>query len=143
MAKAVLMVAAAFAIGLAALPASAQDVVDKQLDKANEVLGAKGYAPFGFDHKAVLGQGRETLYRVDLTAGSSYYFSGACDHDCEDLDLQIIDAAGNRVASDTAEDDVPIVSFVPEASGGYTVRMVMAACKADPCSFGVRGFVRR
>lgn len=125
-----------------AMPAAAQDVVKGQLDKAGEVLGSDGYRPMGFEHISTMGTGKDSSYPVELTEGTRYYFAAACDHDCKDLDLLVKDRFGGRKAEDIGDDDVPITSFTPEATGTYTVQVVMAECTEGPCAYGVRGFVK-
>lgn len=76
---------------------------------------------------------------VSLEGGISYLIVGACDGDCTNYDIELIDMrTGGVVASDMLPDDFPVVNFVPPASGQYMVRSLMQACSVAPCYAGVR-----
>jgi hypothetical protein len=78
-------------------------------------------------------------WRIDLVAGVPYRIIGACDNECSDLDIELIDAhSGEVVASDTLPDDYPIVDHIPPASGPYDVRLIMQTCSIAPCFGGAR-----
>jgi len=81
------------------------------------------------DHRAV----------VSLNAGTGYTFIGACDGDCTNLDIELIDmTTGGVVASDMLPDDFPVVNFQPTANGQYMVRTLLQACSVAPCFVGTR-----
>lgn len=92
-----------------------------------------------------LEEGGRSEYEYTLTRGATYRFFGVCDEDCDDLDLVVYDAQGNRVASDFGSDDRPVVNFtVPRraSAADYTVAVRMASCEYNPCQFAV-GHLRR
>ena len=92
-----------------------------------------------------LDDGGRGQYEYTLTRGATYRFFGVCDEDCDDLDLVVYDARGNRVASDFAMNDRPVVNFtVPRGTSAtdYTVEVRMASCSYEPCQFAV-GHLRR
>jgi hypothetical protein len=114
---------------------------------ALEDFGARargdGYAPFGEDIIATLGvnaQGHREVVRLE--AGRSYLFQGACDQDCLDLNLEVLDPLGESVARDDAPGNRPSVSLEPRHSGDYTIRAWLGGCSAEPCWVGVRAFAR-
>jgi hypothetical protein len=84
-----------------------------------------------------LNEGATQDYPIAMVAGQRYMIGGVCDNDCPDLDIKLLDAAGNEVAEDSATDSVPIVNHAPGKSGTYTVRVVMYDCNAAPCSAGL------
>jgi hypothetical protein len=84
-----------------------------------------------------LNEGATQDYPIAMLAGQRYMIGGVCDNDCPDLDIKLLDPAGNEVAEDTATDSVPIVNHAPGKSGTYTVRVVMYDCNAAPCSAGL------
>ncbi len=80
--------------------------------------------------------GDET-FQVEMRTGNSYAMLGACDDDCGDMDLFLMDRGGNKLDSDTAVDSFPMLNFTPSASGTYTVRVEMFECSTKPCFFSV------
>jgi hypothetical protein len=74
---------------------------------------------------------------VYLYAGTQYTIAGLCDQDCGDFDLTLLDERGRQVTSDVATDATPVLQVKPSRNGNYTVRATMAACRAEPCGFGV------
>jgi hypothetical protein len=79
----------------------------------------------------------KTLY---LRAGHRYAFSGACDSDCGDLDIHILDASGTVVARDVARDDHPMLSFSPAGSGTFAVVPMLVNCRARQCAYAVLAY---
>ncbi|WP_084420258.1 hypothetical protein [Henriciella litoralis] len=77
-------------------------------------------------------------YEVSTEAESSYAVVGACDTDCGDLDIIITNAAGETVAADETESDVPVILFDSEEAATYTVTANLYNCAADTCYYGVR-----
>ena len=109
------------------------------LDSAQQHL-AQGYTPVPglSDEVAGLQPGHDHRWQVALNAGASYFVLGACDNECTDLDIEIIDQRGAVVASDLSDTDFPQVSFTPASAGIYTVRIMMQACSIAPCFAGAR-----
>lgn len=84
--------------------------------------------------------GTDHQYQVALTGGANYAFVGACDVDCTNVDLELLDAAtGAVVAADLFEDDYPVVTYTPAASAPYFVRIILRTCTNAPCYVGARG----
>lgn len=118
-------------------------VVKAELDASGARQVAAGYTQYGDDVFAPLeldSDGHREPY--DLIAGRNYVFVGACDHDCDDVDMEILDPNGRQVASDLASDDRPVVGVTPPRSGAYTVRIWLASCNVEPCYVGLRSFRR-
>ncbi len=116
------------------------DLVGRLLAKADELSRNDGYRPTGWTRSGDLKQGERAELAVKLTGGKSYKLVGACDGDCKDMDIQIVDLNGQEVDRDELDDDFPIV-HVPQ-SGNYTVRVIMASCSASPCAYGVRAYAK-
>lgn len=84
--------------------------------------------------------GTDYQYRVALTGGVNYTFFGACDGDCSNIDLELLDGAtGAVVGSDLLPDDYPVVNYTPQANGPYYVRLILRNCTQAPCFIGGRG----
>jgi hypothetical protein len=74
------------------------------------------------------------LYTVQLEAGKKYRFLAAGDADAKDVDIEVQDAKGKTVASDTADDAEATVEYSPTAAGRYIVRIrLYASDKNLPC----------
>jgi hypothetical protein len=73
---------------------------------------------------------------VPLDAGTSYKIIGVCDEDCSDLDLTLF-SGSTKLEEDVLDDDVPILSVKPTASGNFRISVVMAACSSSPCRYGI------
>lgn len=119
------------------------DTVKSELDDAGAAQIRNGYTQFGDDEIAPVTMQSDGHHRdYALEAGRAYVFVGACDQDCADADMEILDAHGNQVASDIAADDRPVVGITPPRAGEYTVRIWLANCSQEPCYVGFRSFRR-
>ncbi len=84
-----------------------------------------------------LEEGRSETHDVRLRGRRSYAILGACDNDCGDLDLYLLDDNGNEIESDVSTDDFPVVRYTPRRDGPYRVRIRMYECDTEPCYFAV------
>ncbi len=87
--------------------------------------------------EGILDDGQSTRWTVTLYAGTDYRLFGACDSDCQDLDLELYDANGRLVDEDTASDDFPVVSVRPRYTQVYSFRATMADCTYWSCAYMV------
>lgn len=60
---------------------------------------------------------------------------GACDEECRNLDLSLLDADGNEVVSDDYDDARPVLYADVTAHASYRLRVFMGSCGAEPCTF--------
>lgn len=141
---AALLAALLLAAALAPAPLCAQDhraVITAQLDTANSIMEAEGYArdilaiPAGAQ-VGLIPAGQVVYLEIELEAGSSYLISGACDFDCTDLDLRLLDAEGEVVAEDIELDDIPLLEFVAPEGRRFLLGIAMESCSDDFCFFG-------
>jgi hypothetical protein len=104
-------------------------------------LAGRGY---NIDHELTgsLEEGRSETHDVRLRGGQAYAILGACDNDCGDLDLFLLDDDGNEIDSDVSTDDFPIVRYSPRRTGEYRVRVRMYECDTEPCFFAVGVYSR-
>lgn len=138
--------AAAGAAAPAAASGQASDdphvaIVRQQLDAGATVASSAGYSALG-DYFGALDAGANDTVQVEVDGTSDYFVVGACDSDCGDLDVAFVSSGGDILASDTADDDKPLVSVEEPAAGSYTLIVNMAQCKSAPCRFGLRVFSR-
>ncbi|MFZ2031423.1 MAG: hypothetical protein WAU68_14010 [Vitreimonas sp.] len=87
--------------------------------------------------------GTDHRWRVTLTANTPYTILGACDNDCNNVDVELIDThTGGVVASDMLPDDYPVVTYTPTANGEYIARLILRTCTTAPCYTGMRLLTR-
>jgi len=114
-----------------------QAVVQQQLTAAGERVTAQGYS---MSHEIFMGSlddNENESLNIPLDAGTKYVLLGKCDQDCTDIDLVIYDPNGNEVDSDIDDDDYPQLELTARSSGRYRVKVMMPACSANPCRYGV------
>lgn len=126
---------------------SHRDVIIGQLNTLSSAISGDNYGSMGgvFGSSELLGRvdvGDTAWVEVRLEAGTEYFFVGACDLDCSDLDLFIRDAGASTVASDVEMDDYPVVGYTPSTSGYYQVGSRMVTCETAFCYYGLRAYRR-
>jgi hypothetical protein len=117
-----------------------QQDLSKQLDQMGPHLAAGRTRASGLeDVLTSLQPGGDHQFRVSLIGGTAYSFLGACDSDCTDVDIEVLQASdGLVVGSDLLTDDVPVVDFTPPANADYYVRVILKTCRRAPCYVGAR-----
>ncbi|MBL8543331.1 MAG: hypothetical protein JNJ63_05935 [Hyphomonadaceae bacterium] len=118
--------------------------IGQQLDSIGQQFAAGMAPPQGFtDQVQPMQPGTDHRFQIDLTAGTPYVFIGACDGDCTNVDIELIDVStGGVVASDVLPDDYPVVQYQPQANGRYIVRLLMQTCTVAPCFAGARALMQ-
>ncbi len=120
------------------VPDDFAELMTTYLDHYVENFG-QGLSAFGQrDVVTALRAGEEYRWTVNLEQGRSYGFFGACDNDCNDVDIIIEDANGREVASDVLTDDYPVVAIQNATAGRYTARILLVNCEIEPCYVGAR-----
>ena len=120
------------------VPDEFANLMVQYLDHYVENFG-QGLSSFGQrDVVTALRAGEEYRWTVNLEGGRSYGFFGACDNDCNDVDIIVEDANGNEVASDVLTDDYPVVGIQNATAGRYTARILLVNCSVEPCFVGAR-----
>jgi hypothetical protein len=124
-----------FAFG-GAQEVQAQDYAQQvwsQLQKMREVYSEATLQNYIIGH---LADDRSDSWTLGFAAGATFVLGGACDTDCSDLDIIVKDEAGNIIAKDDTDDDVPIVRFTTKAAARYTIELKMYECSTSTCYFG-------
>jgi hypothetical protein len=115
-------------------------LVRMQLDSAVVLMRQTSFTQEGPFRGGALADGGVATVQIDFRAGRSYIVMAVCDGDCEDLDLELHDPAGDLVDSDFELDDVPMVATETTAAGRYSVVVSMASCSVNPCAYGLAVF---
>lgn len=119
-------------------------LIGRYLDNTAQTHAAGMGPPQGFtDQIAPMQPSTDSRLVMELNGGAPYAFIGACDDDCNNVDIELIDMrTGGVVASDMLADDFPVVHFTPPANGSYMVRLIMQNCSAAPCFAGMRALTQ-
>lgn len=103
-----------------------------------------------FDGIVAMRNGDAHVFERYLTGGVEYRFIGACDNECEDVDLMLLDESGAPIVGEDGEpiqdvlvDNYPVVVFTPPSDGQYLLQLAMYSCSAEPCYAGVRVLEQR
>ena len=79
-----------------------------------------------------LREGEIDTFSVSLDPGFEYQVIGVCQTGCTDLDLFLSGSGSDDIlVQDTLPDDVPIVEYIPEESGEFSVDVDMYACDSE------------
>jgi hypothetical protein len=88
-------------------------------------MHARGYESYGSPTTARLAQGGTRDFEISLDGGRCYAILAVGDTGVRDLDLVLLDARGNEVDRDIAEDARPTVRVCPRESGRFSMRVRM------------------
>lgn len=108
--------------------------LDGYLDNYQQNLAA-GYGSAGVrDVITGLGAGDEYRWNLGtLRGGQTYRILGACDQDCNDVDIFLEDSRGQQIGQDVALDDHPFIELTPGRDEQFTVRIRLVNCSVEPC----------
>jgi hypothetical protein len=101
-------------------------------------LAKDGFHPVAEAVEGMLGNDQGETHTVQLEQGVNYRIAGACDKDCTDLDMSVVDPAGNPIASDLERDPLPDISFKVSSPGTYHLGVHMVHCSTAPCNYRYR-----
>lgn len=110
------------------------------LESGEEVLEREGFVRTHGYETGTLRRGTSETVRVRLDAGVTYMVLGACDTDCDDVDLRIFGPGGKMLDSDVESDDFPVLTVTPAVSGEYTVRVTMVRCDTSLCYYSLGAY---
>jgi hypothetical protein len=128
--------------GQAAAQSQWEQQVHDQIRTASGLFASEGYTQVADTRTGSLKSEASEEFDLTLQAGVSYVLVGVCDNDCPDMDLALLDDAGNEIDSDYEDDAVPMVNVTPSGARNYRVRVYMASCTSEPCFFGVALFAQ-
>ncbi len=126
--------------GVAAAGAGGQDYgaqIQGRLAQVAQVLGGQGFRQMGDPVQSRLPQGANEQIPLALAGGGESRIIGVCDNDCRDLDLSLMDQAGNVVAQDNGTDATPVITIPAGVAGQYVINASMYGCTVNPCFYAV------
>jgi len=112
-----------------------------QLNTLYERFNQNGYSSRNYIIGRLKGDESER-WNVTLHGGNTYVITGACDADCKDIDLQLLDANGKVLVEDVSSDDIPMMSYAIRTTGVYSIRATMYQCKDTLCYYGLGIFFK-
>lgn len=124
---------------LQGMPPQAQEGLSRYLDNYARQLAPNGVRINAVpDLYAALQPQAEHRWQFQLRGGQAYAVLGACDDDCNDVDLIVEGPDSRALGADVENDDYPIVGFTPQTDGLYSVRIVLQTCTVAPCYVAAR-----
>ena len=85
-----------------------------------------------------LNSGESRTWDLSLEANTEYVVAAVCDHDCQNIDLELLE--GDRVVdADREEDAYPMIVGIT-GSHSYKAKITMRTCAVNPCYSGFRLF---
>lgn len=116
-----------------------RELVGRYLDVNQNGLGGIMVRTLDFEDAVVpLREGSAHIFRRQLRGGVIYRLLGACDNECGDVDLIVMNAAGQVIGQDVLIDNFPVVELTPEADGEVLVALYLHTCSIEPCYAGMR-----
>jgi hypothetical protein len=106
-----------------------------RISNAPRLAGPEALRAFRVTNSGDLREGWHSDHTIRLSYGTEYVMRGICDEDCTDLDLKLYDSNGNLLDEDVEPDDTPIIVHTARYSGNYTLRVIMARCRIEPCKW--------
>lgn len=107
------------------------------LRNAGDIALGRGFRTNVVSTSGRLDSGKSNGFPYLMMPGRKYLLVGLCDMQCADLDAGIYHVEGTEIASDTAEDAIPIVEISPDEEMTVIIRIKMIRCDWEPCQYGV------
>lgn len=146
MRNAIFMLAAALVLAGCFMPASianraaARDMERVRAEAAAEwrrldgIMAQRGWRPVGEPDEGALEERYDESDEIRLTlpATGTYTMLAICGGNCLDMDLDVRNAAGERVVADFEPDDTPIVTFQGREGERFRVVLTIPDCRRPP-----------
>jgi hypothetical protein len=111
--------------------------VREQLDRTVDALQGTARGQTRVLNVGPLNTDESDLIVVELNPGIAYDIVAVCDEDCTGLHLLLSRATRNDVAVDRSSENLPVLHYAPTQAGSYRIKVTMAACRVNPCWYGV------
>ncbi|MDX1392806.1 MAG: hypothetical protein R3195_00375 [Gemmatimonadota bacterium] len=97
---------------------------------------ASQWRPVGPTQRGTLEQLTSSSYALDFLGGENASVVAACDPDCVELNIQVVDSDGFPVDQTMGGTErTPVSAFTVTTAGTYRLIVGMAGCNDEPCSF--------
>ena len=110
-----------------------KEPLKKQMRQLIKTWKAKGYQLIRIQGEGELSQGASQTFPLFTGEEDEYLLIGACDQDCEDLELVVVDPSGHVIHQEKA--DTVHVRFATRDWTSYTTRISMTHCAAESCAY--------
>jgi hypothetical protein len=111
--------------------------VREQLDRTVNALQGTSRGQTRVLNVSPLNNDESDLIVVELNPGKAYDIVAVCDEDCIGLHILLSTATRNDVAVDRSSENLPVLHYAPTQAGSYRIKVTMAACRVNPCWYGV------
>lgn len=112
-------------------------LVRSQLREMEQEVKKEGFIRSHQEYVSELDDWSNALVSISLERGAQYLVGAVCDADCTDLDIFIYDGNNKLLAEESEVTDVPMMDFMPRYTGPHFLRVRMAECLGEPCTFGL------
>lgn len=117
--------------------------VNKALERSAQTLSERGYQSIGAPRFGLLFVDESGKLEFPVSGNAEFIVVGACDNDCNGLQLVITNGTGYEIDAARGPGNSPVVKVSPPMlSGMYRVTVTMSGCKVSPCRYGVVAFSR-
>ena len=107
------------------------------LKNASDIALGRGFRTNVVTTSGRLDSGKSSGFPYLLMPGRKYLVVGLCDTQCADLDAGVYEVEGLEIASDTAEDAIPIFELSPDEETTAIIRIKMIRCDLEPCQYAL------
>ena len=76
-------------------------------------------------------------FQTTLSQHTPYAIVAVCDDDCSRLQLTLLSPSGSDIAKERNSESLPILHFTAATSAVYGIRVVMEACRWNPCWYAI------
>jgi len=76
-------------------------------------------------------------FQTTLVQGTPYAILGVCDDDCSRLQLTLLSPSGSDIAKERNSESFPTLRFTAATTAVYGIRVVMEACRWNPCWYAI------
>jgi hypothetical protein len=99
-------------------------------------LSSQNYKQASGEVLASIERGTAKRFPLQLEAGRKYAIVGACDRNCDHVQLSLFDTAGAQLVTSPDKQSVVIIGGAPAVAGSYTLELAAPGCKEKVCQAG-------
>jgi len=108
-------------------------------DRVQRTIAAVG-TPSGLPvvrRSGMLNTDETASFQTTLAQHTPYAIIAVCDDDCSRLQLTLLTSSGSEIAKERNSESLPILHFTAATSAVYGIRVVMEACRWNPCWYAI------